>query len=81
VIPTLCANLDELDEPEAKASLIWIIGEYAEKIENADELLAIFLDGFKEESYAVSRSIVIALTAVGANAEMLRVPFRCNCKP
>lgn len=54
VIPTLCANLDELDEPEAKASLIWIIGEYAEKIENADELLAIFLDGFKEESYAVS---------------------------
>jgi AP-1 complex subunit beta-1 len=57
VIPTLCANLDELDEPEAKASLIWIIGEYAEKIENADELLAIFLDGFKEESYAVSRSV------------------------
>lgn len=54
VIPTLCSNLDDLDEPEAKASLIWIIGEYAEKIENADELLAIFLDGFKEESYAVS---------------------------
>lgn len=63
VIPTLCANLDELDEPEAKASLIWIIGEYAEKIENADELLAIFLDGFKEESYAVSRFVVIALAA------------------
>lgn len=54
MIPTLCSNLDELDEPEAKASLIWIIGEYAEKIENADELLGIFLDTFKEESYAVS---------------------------
>lgn len=54
IIPVLCANLDELDEPEAKASLIWIIGEYAEKIENADELLAIFLETFKEESYAVS---------------------------
>jgi AP-1 complex subunit beta-1 len=38
--------------------LIWIIGEYAEKIENADELLAIFLDGFKEESYAVSQMTV-----------------------
>lgn len=55
IIPTLCANLDELDEPEAKASLIWIIGEYAEKIENADELLGTFLEAFKEESYPVSR--------------------------
>ncbi len=53
VIPTLCANLDELDEPEAKASLIWIIGEYAKKIDNADELLGIFVDTFTEESYPV----------------------------
>lgn len=53
VIPTLCANLDELDEPEAKASLIWIIGEYSNKIDNADELLGIFVDTFTEESYAV----------------------------
>jgi hypothetical protein len=42
-----------LDEPEAKASLIWIIGEYANKIDNADELLGIFVDSFTEESYAV----------------------------
>lgn len=54
IIPTLCANLEELDEPEAKASLIWIIGEYAEKIDNADELLGTFLEAFKEESYPVS---------------------------
>ncbi|KAG9310856.1 armadillo-type protein [Chiua virens] len=51
--PTLCANLEELDEPEAKASLIWIIGEYAEKIDNADELLSTFVDTFTEESYQV----------------------------
>lgn len=53
VIPILCSNLDELDEPEAKASLIWIIGEYANTIENADELLSIFVDTFVEESYPV----------------------------
>ncbi|KNZ71313.1 AP-1 complex subunit beta [Termitomyces sp. J132] len=53
VIPTLCGNRDELDEPEAKASLIWIIGEYANKIDNADELLVIFVDSFTEESYPV----------------------------
>lgn len=26
IISTLCENLDTLDEPEAKASMIWIIG-------------------------------------------------------
>ena len=39
VIATLCENLDTLDDPDAKAAMIWIIGEYAERIENADELL------------------------------------------
>ncbi len=28
IIATLCENLDTLDEPEAKASMIWIIGMY-----------------------------------------------------
>lgn len=59
VIPTLCANLDELDEPEAKASLIWIIGEYASKIDNAAELLGGFVDTFTEESYPVSFPYVV----------------------
>jgi len=61
VIPTLCANLEELDEPEAKASLIWIIGEYANKIENADELLNIFVDTFTEESYSVQLQTLTAV--------------------
>ncbi|TFL01783.1 clathrin binding protein [Pterulicium gracile] len=61
VIPTLCSNLDELDEPEAKASLIWIIGEYANKIDNADELLGIFVDSFTEESYPVQLQTLTAV--------------------
>ncbi|KAJ3879293.1 adaptin N terminal region-domain-containing protein [Lentinula edodes] len=61
IIPTLCANLDELDEPEAKASLIWIIGEYANKIDNADELLGIFVDTFTEESYPVQLQTLTAV--------------------
>lgn len=61
IIPTLCSNLDELDEPEAKASLVWIIGEYAEKITNADELLATFLDQFKEESYPTQLQTLTAI--------------------
>lgn len=35
IIGTLCDSLESLDEPEAKASMIWIIGEYAERIDNA----------------------------------------------
>jgi hypothetical protein len=34
--------------------LIWIIGEYAEKIDNAEELLGIFVDSFNEDAYLVS---------------------------
>ena len=61
VIPILCSNLDELDEPEAKASLIWIIGEYANTIDNADELLGIFVDTFTEESYSVCVTSFISM--------------------
>ena len=53
IIPTLCENLDALDEPEAKASLTWIIGEYAERIENADDLINMFVENFKEENAQV----------------------------
>ncbi|OLL22491.1 AP-1 complex subunit beta-1 [Neolecta irregularis DAH-3] len=40
IIPQLCENIDELDDPAAQGALIWIIGEYAERIENANELLS-----------------------------------------
>ena len=49
IIPTLCKCIDELDEPNARGSLIWIVGEYAEKISNAGDILGGFVDGFAEE--------------------------------
>eukprot|EP01087_Luapelamoeba_hula_P022112 TRINITY_DN7859_c0_g1_i4.p1 TRINITY_DN7859_c0_g1~~TRINITY_DN7859_c0_g1_i4.p1 ORF type:complete len:886 (-),score=168.97 TRINITY_DN7859_c0_g1_i4:206-2863(-) len=60
IIATLCENLDTLDEPEAKASMIWIVGEYAERIENADELLESFLDNFIEENAMVQLQLLTA---------------------
>lgn len=39
IIPALCENLDALDEPESKAAMIWIVGQYANRIDNADELM------------------------------------------
>jgi len=60
IIATLCENLDTLDEPEAKASMIWIIGEYAERIDNADELLESFLDNFHDETTEVKLQMLTA---------------------
>ncbi|CAF0970996.1 unnamed protein product [Brachionus calyciflorus] len=61
IISTLCENLDSLDEPEARASMIWIIGEYAERIDNADELLHSFLDGFQDENTQVQLQLLTAI--------------------
>ncbi|CAH2294998.1 AP-1 complex subunit beta-1 isoform X2 [Pelobates cultripes] len=61
VISTLCENLDSLDEPEARAAMIWIVGEYAERIDNADELLESFLEGFHDESTQVQLQLLTAI--------------------
>jgi AP-2 complex subunit beta-1 len=61
VIAILCENLDSLDEPEAKASMIWIIGQYADRIENSDELLDDFLYTFSEEPAEVQLALLTAI--------------------
>lgn len=52
--------MKSLDDPEAKASIVWIIGEYVEMIENADDLLANFAEGFKDEADVVQQQILIS---------------------
>ncbi|KAI0046108.1 Adaptor protein complex beta subunit [Auriscalpium vulgare] len=60
IIPTLCENLDALDEPEAKAAMIWIIGQFANRIDNADELMDDLTYNFLEESTEVQLALVTA---------------------
>jgi vesicle coat complex subunit len=45
---------------EVQASMIWIIGEYAERIDNADELLKSFLETFPEEPAQVQLQLLTA---------------------
>jgi AP-1 complex subunit beta-1 len=61
IIGTLCENLTKLVEPEAKSAMIWIIGEYAERIDNADELLEYFLDSFDDEPTSVQLQLLTAV--------------------
>lgn len=60
VISILCENLDVLDEPEAKAAMIWIVGQYSDRIENSDELLEDFMFTFKEETNEVQLALLTA---------------------
>ncbi|KAI9811289.1 MAG: hypothetical protein M1826_003265 [Phylliscum demangeonii] len=60
IISTLCEHLDSLDEPEAKAAMIWVIGEYADRIENSDVLLDDFLFSFADEPVGVQLALLTA---------------------
>ncbi|KAK3625243.1 hypothetical protein LTR56_020504 [Elasticomyces elasticus] len=60
IISTLCENLDSLDEPEAKAAMIWVIGQYADRIENSEVLLEDFLDGWADETHDVQLALLTA---------------------
>ena len=69
IIPILCENLDVLDEPESKAAMIWIVGQFANRIDNADELMDDLTYTFMDESGEVSD---ISLRAV-----LCRLSFPC----
>jgi len=60
IISTVIRQIDELDEPEAKAAIIWIIGQYADRIDNADSLLQDYLATFHEESIEVQLALLTA---------------------
>ncbi|KAL1976904.1 hypothetical protein VTN31DRAFT_3186 [Thermomyces dupontii] len=60
IIGAVIQNIDELDEPEAKAAVIWIIGQYADRIENSDTLLQDYLATFHEEPIEVQLALLTA---------------------
>lgn len=60
IIGAVIQNIDELDEPEAKAAVIWIIGQYADRIENSDALLQDYLATFHEEPIEVQLALLTA---------------------
>lgn len=59
LLPELCAEIKTIDEPESRAALVWILGEYVEDIENADEIIGnFFLESFREEAPQVQTQIL-----------------------
>ncbi|KXS14332.1 Adaptor protein complex beta subunit [Gonapodya prolifera JEL478] len=60
IVPVLCQHGETLEEPDAKAALIWLVGEHAERIDNAAELLVGYMDTFKEEYPQVQLQLLTA---------------------
>ena len=61
IIKDLFENLEHLDDPEAKASLIWILGEYADRIDDAQAQLASFLETFTDEPSVVQLQLLTSI--------------------
>jgi vesicle coat complex subunit len=60
LIKDLCSKLAEYYEPEAKAAIIWVIGEYAEKVTDSEKIIEEFVGSFLEEPDKVKLQILTA---------------------
>ncbi|CAE6499297.1 unnamed protein product [Rhizoctonia solani] len=61
IIPTLCENIDALDEPDARAAIVWIIGQYADRIDNVEDLMDDLTLNFLSESAEVQLALLTAV--------------------
>jgi AP-1 complex subunit beta-1 len=60
IIKDIFNNLDDLDDAESRASFIWIVGEYAERIDDADSQLGRYVESFVDEPSAVQFQVLTA---------------------
>ncbi|KTW31033.1 uncharacterized protein T551_01585 [Pneumocystis jirovecii RU7] len=56
----ICENMSLFDEPNAKSSFIWIVGEYSEKISNSRNILASYIKNFKHEDTQTQLQLLTA---------------------
>jgi AP-2 complex subunit beta-1 len=49
-----------LDNADARAAMVWIIGEYGQRIENSVQLMEHFSNSFKDEPKQVQMAILTA---------------------
>ena len=64
MIKDIFEAVDNLDDPEAKAAFVWILGEYSEKIEDSVYQLQMLASGFKEEPMKVQLQLLTAAVKV-----------------
>lgn len=60
LIKDIFNNMDELEDPESRAAFVWILGEYAERIEDADVQIGRYVDSFKDEQDVTQFQVLTA---------------------
>lgn len=73
IITQVCEASDHIDDPAAKAALVWIIGEYAGRLPRTVEMLQVITNAIDEEATPVQLQMLTACVkaylAVGPGAE------------
>ena len=59
-IAALSDNIEKLRDPRARAALLWILGEYADRIDNVEEILDYYLATFDAERPRVQLALLTA---------------------
>lgn len=64
IIKDFCDNLKALNHADERAAMIWIVGEYADKISNSVLLIESFAENLKEEATVVQHAILTAAVKI-----------------
>ena len=60
LLKPLCSKIEHYTEPDSKAAIAWIIGEYADKIEESQQYLEQMNESFLEEPDSCKLAILTA---------------------
>ncbi|KAI9221725.1 adaptin N terminal region-domain-containing protein [Blastocladiella britannica] len=58
IIATLCESVENVEDEDARAALLWIIGEHAQHVNNAGDILRLFVESFREEHTQVQLQLL-----------------------
>lgn len=58
MVKDIMKQMERIDEPESKSAFIWILGEYSQKIDGAQEKLQFFIDSFSDQTTNVCLQIL-----------------------
>ncbi|RNE99193.1 putative beta-adaptin 1 [Trypanosoma conorhini] len=64
VVKKLCEFLDDLKGAEAKAAVVWVLGDYAERVENVGDILEMSLETFPTQPEIVQFALLTAVVKI-----------------
>ncbi|EAN98351.1 putative adaptin-related protein-like [Trypanosoma cruzi] len=69
VVRKLCEILDELRSPESKAAVVWVLGDHAEHVENAGDILEMCAESFSTQPEIVQFALLTAAMKIYLSSE------------